>query len=268
MPAAGLVLYAERLRQERGRQEDESAISAIGTVTLDSGAAIEEAESLYNALSSDDKKDVENRATLTSAREDYEQLRVDCVENVESLIGAIDMTDAEVSTAISAARDAYDAMPADLQEKVSNISDLERAEEAVELLITDYKTISCQKVNLFKNTTTFSTWYSDLDAAATCFLCFWLELYDSRDFPSSNISVISYIGQDVEDKRIELYSTYNKNSVIVIRYWPERGVADAGTVVTDMTAEEYMQMMEACGIIDEGKEIPIENLTRILSVMS
>ena len=53
----------------------EDAISAIGTVTLDSAEAIEYAEKLYNILTDSEKSDVSNRITLVEARESFDRLR-------------------------------------------------------------------------------------------------------------------------------------------------------------------------------------------------
>lgn len=52
----------------------EQAITDIGTVTLDSADAIENAETLYDALSSEDQEKVENAAALDEARETYDAL--------------------------------------------------------------------------------------------------------------------------------------------------------------------------------------------------
>lgn len=49
----------------------ETAISAIGEVTTDSGEAILAAKKAYDKLSDADKKNVENYGVLASALEDY-----------------------------------------------------------------------------------------------------------------------------------------------------------------------------------------------------
>ncbi len=46
-------------------------IKAIGSVSLDSEASITDAEQAYNALSEDEKKQVEGYETLTKAKDDY-----------------------------------------------------------------------------------------------------------------------------------------------------------------------------------------------------
>lgn len=54
--------------------EVETAIKAIGKVTLDSKKAIEAAEALYKAAPADEQKKVTNYATLTAARKAYDDL--------------------------------------------------------------------------------------------------------------------------------------------------------------------------------------------------
>lgn len=57
----------------------EEAIAAIGEVTLDSGAAITNAEKLYGILTDAEKSEVENRLVLVEAQEAYEKLRGEIV---------------------------------------------------------------------------------------------------------------------------------------------------------------------------------------------
>lgn len=52
----------------------EEAISAIGTVTIDSGELIANAEKLYGILTDDEKSQVTNRITLADARETFDNL--------------------------------------------------------------------------------------------------------------------------------------------------------------------------------------------------
>lgn len=55
----------------------EEAIAAIGTVTIDSGDAIANAEKLYNILSDSEKQEVENRLILVEAQEAFEQAQIE-----------------------------------------------------------------------------------------------------------------------------------------------------------------------------------------------
>ena len=52
----------------------ENKINAIGSVSLDSVAAIEDAENAYSALTDKQKEEIENYSTLTSARTDWNNL--------------------------------------------------------------------------------------------------------------------------------------------------------------------------------------------------
>lgn len=105
-------------------KETEKLIGAIGTVTADSGAAIEAAESAYNALSGEDKTALAGLETLQSAREAYNAL---CVENAIAALG----TDAAVDVeAVKAAGEAYDALTDGEKALVSNADQLSQARRA------------------------------------------------------------------------------------------------------------------------------------------
>ncbi len=56
-------------------KDAEAAINAIGTVSVDSGDALKNAEKLYGILTDGEKAKVENRLTLVDAQEDFEKLR-------------------------------------------------------------------------------------------------------------------------------------------------------------------------------------------------
>lgn len=105
-------------------KEAEKLIGAIGTVTADSGAAIEAAESAYNALSGEDKTALAGLETLQSAREAYNAL---CVENAIAALGTDAAVDAE---AVKAAGEAYDALTDGEKALVSNADQLSQARRA------------------------------------------------------------------------------------------------------------------------------------------
>ena len=52
----------------------ETAIDGIGTVSLESGASISQAEQLLEELTEEEKEDVVNLHVLAEARENYERL--------------------------------------------------------------------------------------------------------------------------------------------------------------------------------------------------
>ncbi|MDE7213346.1 MAG: InlB B-repeat-containing protein, partial [Anaeroplasmataceae bacterium] len=97
-------------------------IEAIGTVTINSGAAIQAARNEYNALSSTDKAKVTNKQKLFDAEERYQNLAA--LAEVNTLIEEADLTDL---ASCAAAREAYlDLTPTQQslvedEEKLSNI---------------------------------------------------------------------------------------------------------------------------------------------------
>lgn len=66
-------------------------IEAIGTVTVDSGAAITAARNEYNSLSASDKEKITNRQKLFDAEEKYSNLLV--LAEINTLIAEADLTD-------------------------------------------------------------------------------------------------------------------------------------------------------------------------------
>ena len=101
----------------------DDAIEAIGTVTMDSKAAIEKAEALYDALSREARNLVKNYKTLTAARTEYTRLET-AIQDASDAIDAIGPVTLNSGAAIEKARSAYDALKKDnlqdyLADKVS-----------------------------------------------------------------------------------------------------------------------------------------------------
>jgi len=108
-------------------------IDAIGTVTVDSEAAITAAEGAYNALSADEKAMVGDAAKkLTDARTAYEaavaELKAAHAAEASTAIDAIGKVTLDSKEAIAAARALYDALSADEKALVTNYATLETAE--------------------------------------------------------------------------------------------------------------------------------------------
>lgn len=105
----------------------EDAINNIGSVTLDSLGAIENAEALFNALSEELKLEVSTEAKekLTSARNTYDELKAkdeadtNAANAVVTLINNIGSVTLDSESAIKAAEDALQALTADQLAKVS-----------------------------------------------------------------------------------------------------------------------------------------------------
>ena len=87
-------------------------IAKIGTVTLDSGDAIQAARKAYDALTKTQKALVTNYETLTAAEKTYASLVADrdAAKAVTDLIAKIGTVTLNSGDAIQAARKAYDAL--------------------------------------------------------------------------------------------------------------------------------------------------------------
>ena len=126
----------EELIRKRDAQAAEvmNKISALGEITLESGAAIVEARAAYDALGASSKEQVTNYAVLTAAEARYQELlqeREDQVEAVSSLIDAIGTVTLEKEAAIRQAREAYDRLEESAASKVTNYETLTKAEETL-----------------------------------------------------------------------------------------------------------------------------------------
>ncbi len=103
-------------------------ISKIGTVTINSGTAINAAWNGYNKLTTEQKELVTKLSTLQEATRKWNQLKAD---EVIKLIDKIEDPVTEKSSAsIGAARKAYDALTKDQKNLVTNVKKLTDAETA------------------------------------------------------------------------------------------------------------------------------------------
>lgn len=109
---------------EAQADEIEAAISAIGTITLESADAISSAESVYSSAPAEVQALVENASAIEEAKAALSNLRVTQVEETISAIGEVTL---ERADAISEAQTIYDALSSDDKSKVTNADVLEAA---------------------------------------------------------------------------------------------------------------------------------------------
>ena len=129
---AQLVKTAE---DEAAAGEVAELIGAIGTVTLDSEEKIAEARKAYDDLTDVQKALVDNRDELEAAEKELAQLKNEAAADaVEDLIAAIGAVTEDSEEAIHAAREAYEELTDGQKALVGNLSELEKAEETLELL--------------------------------------------------------------------------------------------------------------------------------------
>lgn len=119
--------------QSKEAKEAEALIEAIGTVTLDSGDAIQAAEQAVANMQSGPLKEVQNLETLNEARSTYNVL---AAEDAISHIGTVTLDSYE---AISAAEEAVSSLTAAEYMRVSNIDVYNQAKADYEKAEADYE---------------------------------------------------------------------------------------------------------------------------------
>ncbi|MBQ8580270.1 MAG: PIG-L family deacetylase [Oscillospiraceae bacterium] len=140
-----IVTYAEQERLDKEAADAVAAqIEAIGTVTLDSRAAIEAARAAYDALNDTRKALVTNSDVLTAAEEALAQLEAEkaakdaadkaAADAVIGQIEAIGSVTLESGPAIQNAEDAYAALTEDQKALVNNAGKLTEARAELEAL--------------------------------------------------------------------------------------------------------------------------------------
>ena len=142
--AAKVTALAKRIAELEAApiKSVEALIDAIGTVTLDSKSAIDEARKAYDKLTAAQQTRVSNYATLTAAETTYAKLvqdkaDQDAADAVIAKIDAIGTVTLKSKKAIDAARKAYDKLTAAQQARVSNYAALTAAETTYAKLVTD-----------------------------------------------------------------------------------------------------------------------------------
>ena len=107
----------------------DTLIKAIGNVTVDSKAAIEEARAAYDKLGEEEKKLVNSLSDLEAAEAAYAQMENNAVA-VDELIKAIGTVTLDSKEAIEAAKAAYDKLSEEEKKLVTAYETLEEAESS------------------------------------------------------------------------------------------------------------------------------------------
>ena len=142
--AAKVTALAKRIAELEAApiKSVEALIDAIGTVTLDSKSAIDEARKAYDKLTAEQQAKVSNYTALTAAETAYAKLvqdkaDQDAADAVIAKIDAIGTVTLKSKKAIDAARKAYDKLTAAQQARVSNYAALTAAETTYAKLVQD-----------------------------------------------------------------------------------------------------------------------------------
>lgn len=129
----------------------EKSVKAIGTVTLDSGSAIESAEKAIAALTAEEKEKFKKQEEFDEIKRRYNELQEDKkVEEAIALIDAIGEVSLESSEKITEAETAYKAISAEFQSKVTNKAKLDEASGTLKALwAAEKERIIAEKTPLF-----------------------------------------------------------------------------------------------------------------------
>ena len=129
-----LCLSACNNSQSISAKTVDDLISAIGTVTLESGEKISSAEEAIALLNENELKKVTLKDDLVAARETYNTLLTEKVAEVVKLINSIASVTLDSGIIVNKALTLYNALPDFAKEKVSNINVLNDAKAQYEEL--------------------------------------------------------------------------------------------------------------------------------------
>lgn len=140
-------------KSEAAKQVDEM-ILGIGTVTLQSEAGVKTAEAAYDALTQEQKDELDNYAVLAAARASLDSLlaqkkaeeeaaaaaaaeaaRIEGIKkvaaDVDAAIAAIGVVSIENAAVVAEARGAYEALDEETKSHVTGLGELEKAESTL-----------------------------------------------------------------------------------------------------------------------------------------
>ena len=245
----------------------EEAIDAIGTVSLDSAEAISNARALYDALGENKQEKVENYKLLENAEGTLRDLQI---QNVESLIDEIGTEATVDQKTVEAARTAFDALDADMQSRVQNLDTLLKAEKKIEMLkhlsdytISNYQRIGTRRVKVFNESAL--GWYGLEDKSATAYICFMLQGDEEHMIDADNVSFDVYVCVNQAYDRVDIYDKTKDGKIMSIQYWPSEDRAQIGTIKTELSMQEYMDLLVTGGIVNSYRKISLESISRALN---
>jgi hypothetical protein len=114
-------------------------LPTVANLTLDDAEDVEDARTAYDALTADQKADVDNLADLVAAEAQIAVLEAEAgaeavVDMIDALPAIANLTIADLED-VEDARTAYDALTAEQQAEVDNIDDLVDAETQMEIVV-------------------------------------------------------------------------------------------------------------------------------------
>ena len=210
---------AEEERQESLREAAaavDEAISAIGTVTMESGETIEAAREAYDSLEAEAQGYVTAYDTLTSAEADYEAM-VNAVAETEAAIALLEDMTLDSQGDIDDAWDSYNGLSEELQGYVANYDVLEGAQDAYKALVEEMGAAEVQAridAGVYEDAISygeqFALDYSDAlgDSDVITLAVQKAKLYQAWSYYNAN-----YL-EDTQDKLDELYDEVENETML------------------------------------------------------
>ena len=193
---------AEEARIEGLKKEAASvdeAIAAIGTVTVDSGAAISAARAAYDAANSEVQSYVTRYQELEDAEQSLKQVRADVV--TKQIEAACANVSADSMDAVMEAENAYKALSYDEQGLVANAGKLEEAKETI------------RQLNREKADALLGNFYLEDDVVRNLKFYYTHEMPRGRDYWYTDVRsfVLPYIGVDNNHAWLRLICNYTSD---------------------------------------------------------
>lgn len=119
-------------KKSEGLVAAEEAVKAIGQVTLESGDAINKAESAITALSAEDKENFKMQKDFEEAKSEYERIVLENeASEVEKMISEMGEVSIENLNNINAVQSKYDSLSDEAKKLVKNYNILSSAQESI-----------------------------------------------------------------------------------------------------------------------------------------
>ncbi len=128
----GICLSLCSCKKSEGLVAAEEAVKAIGQVTLESGDAINKAESAITALSAEDKENFKMQKDFEEAKSEYERIVLENeASEVEKMISEMGEVSIDNLNNINAVQSKYDSLSDEAKKLVKNYNILSSAQESI-----------------------------------------------------------------------------------------------------------------------------------------
>ena len=94
---------------------------------------------------------------------------------------------------------------------------------------------------------------------------FWMDLTESDKYPGLKIS--GYISVNREENILHVFTNYDDGKILCIRFSPDTVTSQIGSLETDLTMNEYLDLLVECGKIDGYHEISSDTVLEVINMV-